>query len=565
MINRLLLLLSGLLLVVNMGWAAQSQTTPIVSAPAYRQANTIAVLTIKGPIDEVTYKSLERRAAAARAAGVQGIVIELDTPGGELTAMLNICHLIKNDMPANTVAWVNHQAYSAGSVIALACREIVFAPSATMGDAAPIQIDPLGILNQLNPAERAKLEAPLRAEVVDSARRNHYDENLVQAFISVEIQLWLIENTQTHETAFVDADEFRDAMGEDPPHTAARSTTGNTAAVNSPQAQINRQFDAQSPADLVAASETSLEEMFLKSRPPVRERLTAADRGNWRLVMQVDRDDQLLVVRTAEAKFYGLAKGVVANEQELKSFFGAVNVIRLDESWSEGLVRVMTSLPVRALLIIIFLVCLFIEIATPGVGFFGITALVALVLLIGTPALIGLAQWWTLVMILVGLSLVLLELFVIPGFGITGVAGAVCVLAGLVGVFVSGDISTIEGRRDLWTGIGTTLVSLFASGIGIWFIARQLETIPLFQRLVLTAEIKPSSETSLLDPALATQRVLEIGDQGSAVTDLRPVGKAIFGDRLVEVQSTAGYIDRGTPIVVVRIAENQIDVEELRA
>jgi membrane-bound serine protease (ClpP class) len=538
--------------------AAPSSPAPV---PAYRQASTVAVLTVHGGIDDVTLKSLERRLERAKAAGAQAIVIDLDTPGGEMTATLNICHLVKNSMPPNSVAWINPRAYSAGTIIALACREIVVTPSASFGDAAPIQA-PLGMLIALPDAERAKLESVLKDEVEDSARRNHYDEKLVQSFVAVKLELWMLESVSTGEAIFVDADEYRTVMGEEPPHQRASATTMPAASRVRPQ--VETRFD---PTAAPTSPPPSPEEaLYLQTRPSARPVLTEADRGQWRFVMQVDAADELLTVRSGEALYYGLARATIANDQELAAYFGATALIRLDESWSEKLVRTLMWWPVQGILIVIFLVGFFVEIATPGVGWFGLAALGAVLVLVGAPALMGLAQWWTLVAILLGLALVLVELFVIPGFGITGILGALCVLAGLVGVFVSGDISTPEGQRELWTGIGTTFVSVFAAGIGVWMIVRQFESIPLFRRFILTAELKSGGESGvgLLEAMASADRVLQVGEQGIAATDLRPVGKASFEGRLVEVQSISGYIDRGVPIVVTGISPSVVEVEEVR-
>jgi membrane-bound serine protease (ClpP class) len=564
MLLRLIIICSGLLALVDTSPAPPAGPTP---APAYRQANTVAVLTLQGPIDEVTVPSLERRIAKAKADGAQAIVIDLNTPGGEMKATLDICFLIKTKFPANTVAWVNPQAYSAGTIIALACREIVVSPAASFGDAAPINA-PGGMLLQLPAAERAKLESVLRSEVVDSARRNHYDEKLVQSFVAVNLELWMIQNTDTGDFIFVDADEYRLVMGEDPPKQRAGSSLPPPGATITPD--FSQQFDTPQRATdrAVSPEEQAAHDEFVSLRPSARPQLSESDRGHWKLVMQVDSGEELLTVRTAEALFYGLARTTVANDQELAAYFGAQTVIRYDESWSEGLVRFLMSLPVRGILIVIFLVSLFIEIATPGVGFFGIAAAVALLLLVGAPALLGLAQWWTLVAILGGIILVAIELFVIPGFGITGMAGAACLLVGLVGTFVSGDLSTSEGQHELWTGIGTTVVSVFAAAIGMWLISRQLESLPFMKRLVLTAEIGTpggDSGVGLLEAMAATGRVLQVGDQGMAATDLRPVGRAVFDGRLVEVQSAAGYVDKGSAVVIVGIDQSSIAVEELRA
>ena len=104
--------------------------------PSYRQANNIVVITIEGVVDTVTAQSFKRRLQESKDA--DAIVIELNTPGGDLMSTLEICYEIKNNAHQNTVAWINPHAFSAGTIIALACREIIVVPGSTFGDAAPI-------------------------------------------------------------------------------------------------------------------------------------------------------------------------------------------------------------------------------------------------------------------------------------------------------------------------------------------------------------------------------------------------------------------------------------------
>lgn len=189
-----------------------------MAVPASRQAKNIAVITIKGPISSLTFKSLERRLQLAKRAGADAAVLELDTPGGELGAALDITSLLKrSDTPIpNTVAWVHPNAFSAGSVIALACREIVVSEGVNFGDALVISTNMDGTLRNLKEAERQKLTAPLLSDVVDSARQRGYDEYLVQGFVTLGVQLWQVENIQTGQRLFVNAEEYELIFGQPP-------------------------------------------------------------------------------------------------------------------------------------------------------------------------------------------------------------------------------------------------------------------------------------------------------------------------------------------------------------
>lgn len=574
-VRRLLGAMCTVLLALGPALLAQSggDAAP-ASVPAYRQANTVAVLTIEGVIDQVTLHSLERRVAEARRDSATAVVLDIDTPGGALNATLDICHLLKTDAPANTVAWINPQAYSAGTIMALACREIVLQENASFGDAAPIAATPIGLV-PLPAAERAKAESPILEEVIESARRNHYDERLVQAFVSVGVELWLVEHKTTGERIFVDREEYRRVFGEEPPQQQTVTAPPERAADPRPVVPYVDQFFPSDEDGAEAAGEEAADgeagdasSSGASARPeltPTRPPLTEADHGQYRLVRQVISNERLLTLKSTEAKFYGLATTTIRDEQELKAYFGAQTLVRYDESWSEVTARFLMSFPVRALLIVIFLISLFIELAAPGIGVFGITAMVALLVLVGAPAMVGLAQWWGIAMVFLGLILIAVELFMLPGVGVAGLLGLLSLLIGMVGAFVTGDLSSTQGRYELWASVTTVITSFFAAGVLIWLISRQLKTLPFLDRVVLRTELgaTPASSTGMLETMGATtgQRVLQVGDVGVAHTSLRPNGRASIDDRLVDVQSVDGFIEKGTPVRVVSVGRFVIEVE----
>ena len=539
------------------------------AVPAYRQADLVAVLTVKGEIDRVTLRSLERRVARAVRDGADAIVLELDTPGGALDAALDICDLIRSDAPANTMAWINRDAHSAGTIIALACREIVIAPSSHMGVAAPITGIPGVGMVPMPAAERAKAESWILEEIIHSARRNHYDENLVTAFVSVGVELWLIENVRTGARVFVDREEYGRVFGEEPTKTIT-SITPTVAA--SGTGQFKPFFDETIPpadtGEVIDPAEYQKQIEFAQTLPSARPRLTGTDRDEWRPLMQIVSGDRLLGINEDEAVYYGLAQQIVRNDQQLAAFFGAdpvTGIRRYDDSWSEGLVRFLTHPIVMGVLIVIFVVSLFIEMAAPGFGVFGTAATIALLILIGAPFLAGMAQWWDILLIVVGLLLVAAEIFVIPGFGLPGIAGALCLMVGMVGTFVSGDVTTDQGQEEVWTGLITVLTSLFAAGVGLWFLSRYVPTMPILNRVILKADVSERQATAgvgLLEAMGAAQRALAPGDEGLAATDLRPSGRAEIDGRMVDVKSVGAFIDKGTPIRVVSVGRFVIEVEE---
>lgn len=519
------LLAVGLLAPAIAGAAPHAGAGPWQAAvPAARQADRIAVIPIHGAIDGVTLWSVEHRLAAARAGGFDAVVIELDTPGGAVDAMLDICLRLRSDAPVNTVAWIRPKAFSAGTFIALACREIVVAPGSVFGDAAPIVAIPgLGV-TPLPAAERAKQESPLLDELDAAAARRGDDPRLLHAFVAVERALWLVERDDGVRR-FVDRDELG-ALGL-APDASGRKPTGTDGA-----------------------------------RPSLPEDAPLDPSRRWRLVETVDDEDRLLVVQSDEALRWGLAVTEVADDEALRAFFGATTLVRLPETWTESAVRLLMSWPVRVLLIAIFLVALVVEAMHPGIGVAGAIAAGALLLVIGAPGLLGLAAWWEVLLVVLGIGLVAAEVFILPGLGVAGIAGAICIVAGLAMSFTGTNPSTEGARQTLLTAFATTVAGIGLGAMALWLLSRWLGESPLLRRAVLSASLAgaddgPPARNEPDPPAAGTVVVTD--------SDLRPSGRILHEGALFDAQSDGAYIARGSRVRVVRRSMGTLLVEEVAA
>ena len=538
----------------------QEAAIPAVAVPAWRQASRVAIVTVHGEIDAVTRASTERRIAAAASNGAGAVVLELDTPGGDMYATLELCLYLKDRAPVPVWAWVHTKAYSAGAIIALACRGILVSPGGAFGDAAPISVIPGLGLQPMPVAERAKMEAPVLSEVVDSARRRGYDENLVRAFVSAPDELWLLERNDQGARMFVGRQEYREAFGTDPPTTRAAGSGRGEFSPGAPAVpfvdlRLRRRAD-EGPSN---QAERDAQVEYEQTRPPVRERLTAEGAQDWHVIAQVDGAEELLVTYAPEAIAFGLAERTVADDRELAAHFGALTVTRSDENFGDALVRFLTSWPVRLVLVIVLLGGFFVEIAAPGVGWFGAASTAALVLLVGAPALGGVSTWWPLLVVVLGALLVVIEVFLIPGVGLVGFLGGACIVVGLVASFLDAPIATEEGRGDLATAIGIVAGGGILAVGAAWALLRTLPRSPFMRAAVLEATAGGGAM-----PSAAPAGMVAVGRSGIALTPLRPVGKAEFGGAIVEVQAVGPFVDEGTRIVVVRSTAYAVEVEEDR-
>lgn len=580
----------SLLLVLGVGhlWAQTTTTTP---PPAFRAARTVVVIPLRGEIDDrgVMATSLRRRLALAERAGADAIVIEIDSPGGSVDAVLQMCRAIKGSRVRNTVAWINSDAYSGGAIVALACREIVINDPVSFGDAKPISGGPLGILPQGIPDELLKkILPPLVAEVTESVRRHNefagrydWDEYLAKAMIVDDMRLWAVRHKATGERVCIDPHEFRLLFGEGAdPGGATRLASLSSAGPSAPADPPPAEGIASGSSKLAAAADAVIARLSGGSTSTRRPKFSASDRDSWTLEEKVLDGSGPALLKADDMVYFGFAANTttdasgrtvadpVRTDDDLVAFFQAKRLVRYEASWSEGLVLVMTHIATRFVLVVIFLIAMFLEITHPGAALPGIIAIAALAGLVAPPMLIGMASWWAVVAIICGIGMLLLEVFVVPGFGAPGIFGLILLFLGLVGVFApSGNglvPSSPEGRTDLLYYGATVLLAMVTAAAGIALVARNLKVIPGLSRLVLRDASDDDSPGTLDALAEAAPDAPAIGEIGVAITVMRPAGRVEIRGAIVDAVAEFGLIEAGTRVRVTSVDGMRVGVEPER-
>ena len=480
------------------------------SSPATQPADTrpAVVISVDGQIDDYTRKAVEKRFDEARTLGARTVILRIDTYGGLVTSAMELSAFLKRQDDLHVIAFVDDKAISAGAMIALACDEVVMAPSAKIGDAAPISVAG-GMMRELPAAERAKVESPVAADFYDSAVRNGYEPQLAEAMVVVGRVVHWVEGPGG-EKRFVNGEEYARLSQE-----GWKPVTG----IRNP----------------------------------------------------VDGPDSLLTVHTDQAVKLGLARSVAKNVADLAAQRNLHVVSDLSPGAGERAVAFLGGSVARAVLLVVFLLSLYVALHTPGHGMAEAVALVSLGLLISIPLLTGYAQWWEVAAIVVGLCLLALEIFVIPGFGVAGIAGTVLLLGGLVMTFVGNapgmpgwwDLPTAQ--QGLRTGLTVIVSGLVATVLLAMLVRRFLPKMPVFNRLVLptvgdapTAEMAPGVDPNDVWPFAGTV--------GVAVTDLKPGGTAQFpfadDRRTTAVVSDGGFVPAGTKVLVREARGNRVVVRK---
>lgn len=302
--------------------------------------------------------------------------------------------------------------------------------------------------------------------------------------------------------------------------------------------------------------------------------------GKWRPVPgvpnPVDDESTLLTVHSDLAVKVGLAKGTFGSADALAQAEGLQVLDRLSDGAGDKIIAVLSSPIVRMLLMVIFINSLFIALKTPGTGGAEAIAVLTLVVLLGVPMLTGYAQWWMLAMVIMGIALIVFEIFVFPGHLISLLVGTLLVLIGLVLTFV-GDAWQLPGSWKLpqtWdaleTGLYVIVGGLACSLLLSWWLRKFLPSLPYVNRLILS-DVAGRKTTVAADDEEETEPGDTwpfVGTVGKAATDLRPGGSAEFpyGDdtRLTDVVCEGGFVPVGTKVVVKELRGGYALVRKVR-
>lgn len=255
---------------------------------------------------------------------------------------------------------------------------------------------------------------------------------------------------------------------------------------------------------------------------------------------------KLLTLTAAEAEGIGYAE-TVADFSELldRLGFSAHQVVQTSPNWAEGVVRFITNPLVAPLLLSIGFLGLLIEIKTPAFGAAGLAGGVALALFFGGHYLVGLAGWEELILLSIGLVLLGIEIFVVPGFGLFGILGIGGILASIY-LSMIGSMSTLVDYTNAAMVLSASMLIVLVTG---WVIMRTLpKNMRLYRSGIMLGEVT-GRETGYLSAAVRGELV---GRRGVAVTDLRPAGVGRFEGERVDIVAEEGWLTSGTPIEIVR-------------
>jgi membrane-bound serine protease (ClpP class) len=270
---------------------------------------------------------------------------------------------------------------------------------------------------------------------------------------------------------------------------------------------------------------------------------------------------KVLTFTTSEAIKHGFCEAEIKLMKNIldKNIEGNYEMDEFSPGFIEKVVSVFLSPYLSGILLMIIIGGIYFELQTPGVGFPILASIIAAVFYFVPYYLTGLAAHWELVLFVVGLLFIALEVAVIPGFGIVGIAGISFTLSALILVMLNNDIFdfTFVPTGAIITAFTTTMTALIGSFVIMFFGGVRLLNSKIFKRIALMETQKKSEGyTALFHKPM-------VGQQGVVYSVLRPAGKVIIDDILYDALTQGSYLEKGVKITVIQEEGNMLLVRKI--
>ena len=317
----------------------------------------------------------------------------------------------------------------------------------------------------------------------------------------------------------------------------------------------------------VRSKKGALERQLISGEDLAADQKTA--NPQWQIENQIKHRGQAFVLDARLAKELHVARHVTKGRdvKEVYAVYGIESdqVKEITPDWLDQIAWFLQLQPVRFLLVMIGITCLILELKIPGATAPGVIAAICFVLFFWAQShLSGQIIILAILLFVLGLILIGIEIFVMPGFGFVGIAGILLMVVGL-------GLATVERMphsESDWIDLGAKFtqfgLGIILAGFAAIIIARYLPSIPIANRMVLPP---PSERTETGEelPALpgVEQAAALLGAVGTAATTLRPAGMARFGEQYVDVVTEGSFIPAGARLQVIEVEGTRIVVKEV--
>ncbi len=270
----------------------------------------------------------------------------------------------------------------------------------------------------------------------------------------------------------------------------------------------------------------------------------------------------VLTFTTSEAIKHGYCEGKAESIQEVLEDAGFHNYEIIEQKLTplDKFIGFLINPMISGVLIMIIMGGIYFELQSPGVGFPLLASIIAALLYFAPHYIEGLANNWEILIFIIGVILVAVEIFVIPGFGVAGIAGIMCIIIGLTLSMVENfgfDFLYIN-YTQLIKSFFIVIIATFLSLILSYYISKKIFTSTVFGQLALASTQQVKDGFTSADAEYLTM----IGKTGYAKTILRPAGKVVIEDEIFDATAESGFIDEGEKIEVIKYETGQLFVRK---
>lgn len=268
---------------------------------------------------------------------------------------------------------------------------------------------------------------------------------------------------------------------------------------------------------------------------------------------------KVLTFTAQEAQKWGFCDGIAETPEEVITLHLGYQDYELRSytpTWYDDLKGFLLNPILHSLLIMIIIGGIYFEMQTPGIGFPSVAAIVAAILYFAPLYLDGLAANWEILIFVIGILLIAVEIFVLPGFGVAGIGGILLVIGGLTMSLLNNTDLTFEGisTKEFGDATLTVLVGLVTGFLLVIWLSHKIGERGLFRKVALQTDLETAFSSPNLSPL--------IGKTGVAKTVLRPSGKVLIEGELYDGISESGFIEKGSAVQATRFENAQVYVRK---
>jgi membrane-bound serine protease (ClpP class) len=270
----------------------------------------------------------------------------------------------------------------------------------------------------------------------------------------------------------------------------------------------------------------------------------------------------VLTFTASEAMKHGYCEGIAENTGDVLKLAGIGNYEIYEQELKpmDKIIGFLINPFVSGILIMLIIGGIYFELQAPGIGFASVIAVIAALLYFAPLYIEGLANHWEILIFIVGIILIVIEIFAIPGFGVIGITGIALVVAGLTLSLINNvgfDFSPVNFNNVL-SSFFLVIFSIFVSIISSYFITKSLFSHNRFFGSLALETVASVDEGY----TTADSKYLEmVGKKGTAHSILRPVGKVMIEGEIYDATAITGYIEKGEEIEAVRYETGQLFVK----